>query len=78
MYEHVYERKVDKQRRIALPPDWEFDEVLVLEGGGELKVIPKDGKKLAELIDSVPAQSLSFPYEKLKKEAYRRKYEGRK
>lgn len=78
MHGNVYERKVDRQRRIALPPDWQYEEVLVFEGDGELKVVPKDGKKLLELIDSVPSSSLSFPYGRFRKEAYRRRYENKR
>lgn len=78
MYE-VYDRKVDKQRRIALPPEWDYDEVMVFEDEEkkELKVVPKNKKALVELFDSVPAPFLSFPYEDFKKKAYRKFYKNR-
>lgn len=74
MYENVFERKVDKQRRIALPSDWKFDSVFVFEGKDELHIIPKDKDSLRKMIDSVPVDFLPSDPHDLDKIVTIRKY----
>ncbi|MDK2463224.1 MAG: AbrB family transcriptional regulator [Candidatus Korarchaeota archaeon] len=52
-------RRVDRQGRLVLPPDWreselgDSREVLVIKGRGYLKLIPRRGRDLTRLFDSV-------------------------
>ena len=54
----IEKRKVDKQGRLIIPPDWrdqlgESREVLVLKGEGFLKIIPLKKGDLTAFFDSV-------------------------
>ncbi len=52
-------RKVDRQGRLVLPPDWreselgDSREVLVIKGRGYLKLIPRRRRDLTRFFDSV-------------------------
>ncbi|MBN1801851.1 MAG: AbrB/MazE/SpoVT family DNA-binding domain-containing protein [Candidatus Lokiarchaeota archaeon] len=52
-------RKVDSQGRIVLPLNWRekelknVDEVIIVEEGGILKIIPKKNFELAKFFDSI-------------------------
>ena len=78
MYLNVYERKVDRQRRIAMPPDWNYAEVMVFEGENELKIVPKSREKLLKMIDSIPVRQLGSPYKEFRKKLTLEKYGGKR
>ncbi len=52
-------RRVDRQGRLVLPPDWreselgDSREVLVIKGRGYLKLIPRRRRDLTRFFDSV-------------------------
>jgi len=47
------EKEIDSYGRIVLPKTWRGRRVWLLDRGTELKIIPREGRKLTDFIDKV-------------------------